>query len=812
MLLRADLTLAAVLCVALPQAAQAAAPAVAIGPDSLGNAIIALGTQTGTNIGIHDQRLAALPVPRIAGRMSTEEALRRLLRNVPAEARRLPGGGWLIVAKVARPSSLALASRKVQTSLPGTGERSDRPFSPPPEAAPVEIIITASKRDIAIADMPASVTVIGGDQLLAGPDGANGAAIASKAVSVASTHFGSGRNKLFVRGIADSGFSGPTQATVGQYLGDARVNYSAPDPDLRLHDLQAIEILEGPQGTLYGAGSMGGIIKAVPTPPTFGEIEGRMIGSVSLTQDGEPGYELVGIANLPLVGDRVALRANAYSALEGGYIDDPLRGQRDVNRTSLWGGRAILGAKLGDNWEAAAMAVHQHIAARDAQYADRTEPGLARRSQLAQPFDQNYTLGNLRLAGDLGDVKIVGLLGLVNNRSNEEFDASKAPGEPSLFRQALRSRIVTGEARASYHGSGPLDALVGLSFVSATSRSERHLDLPDGGEYRASAENQLREWTLFGEVSYDLTANLQVTAGGRVSSIRLLRERDDLIEANHTFWPGSEQFDLPEPRDERFAAPSAALLYRISPSATAFVRYQEGYRPGGLALEGGAIFAFTNDSIRTFEAGLRLGRPHSDLISGQIAVAASDWNNIQADIADGIGLPVTVNIGNGKIYTASAQFAIAPIPRFSLEAALLFNHSRLEMPSQRVLAADSRTELAAGRSTLPNVADVNARLMMRYGGELSETWSWDINASLRYSGRSRLGLGDRFDRSQGGFFQSNLVMRVSAQDLSFFLSLANLANDRTSRFAVGNPFSPDISTQYVPQRPRSVTVGVDYSF
>jgi outer membrane receptor protein involved in Fe transport len=806
--LRPDLAMAAVLCIALPTTAQAATPMVSFGPGTLGNAIIALGAQTGASIGIRDQRLASLPVPRVSGRISTGEALRRLLRNLPAEARRVPGGGWLIVAKSARASS---RSEPDGSPLPAPPVRRDATHSSPPETDPVEIVITASKRDIAIEAMPASVSVIGGDQLLAGPEGANGAAIAGKAVSVSSTHFGSGRNKLFVRGIADSGFSGPTQSTVGQYLGEARINYSAPDPDLRLHDLRAVEILEGPQGTLYGAGSLGGIIKAVPTPPDYAQSEGRMIGSLSLTQHGKPGYEIVGIANLPLVNERIAVRANGYSAVEGGYIDDPLRRLADVNRTTIRGGRASLGARLGEDWEATATAVYQHIDARDAQYAERAGGEVSRRSQLAQPFRQNYWLSNLRVSGDLGQVRVVGLLGLVNNRSNEVYDASQASGVPSRFVQQLHSRIITGEARASYRG-GNIGALTGLSFVSATSRSERQLDLPDTGQYHATAGNRLREWTLFGELSYDLTRQLQVTLGGRVSSINLLRERDDQIQLPANFWPGSAMADEIAPRDERFAAPSAALLYRISPRATAFVRYQEGYRPGGLALEGGAVFAFSNDSIRTVETGLRIGRTNADLVSGQLAFAASDWDNIQADIADGIGLPVTVNIGNGQILTASAQLAIAPSPRFSLEAALLFNHSRLEAPSLRVLAADSRAELAEGRSTLPNVADVNARLTMRYGGDISANWSWDVNASLRYTGRSRLGLGNRFDRDQGGFFQSNLVLRFNTADLSLFASLANLANDRTSRFAVGNPFSPDIGTQYVPQRPRSVTFGVDYSF
>src|SRR3546814_5101990 len=92
--------------------------------------------------------------------------------------------------------------------------------------------------------------------------------ILSRTASVSSTHLGPGRNKLFIRGIADSSFTGPTQSTVGQYFGDIRLSYNAPDPDLRLYDIDNVEILEGPQGTLYGAGSLGGIIPVRSESPT----------------------------------------------------------------------------------------------------------------------------------------------------------------------------------------------------------------------------------------------------------------------------------------------------------------------------------------------------------------------------------------------------------------------------------------------------------------------------------------------------------------------------------------------------------------
>ena len=94
-------------------------------------------------------------------------------------------------------------------------------------------------------------------------------ALEARSVGFSSTHLGSGRNKLFIRGIADSSFSGPTQSPVGVYFDDVRTGYNGADPDLKLVDMHSVEILEGPQGTLYGSGALGGIVLLRPNKPDF---------------------------------------------------------------------------------------------------------------------------------------------------------------------------------------------------------------------------------------------------------------------------------------------------------------------------------------------------------------------------------------------------------------------------------------------------------------------------------------------------------------------------------------------------------------
>ena len=114
---------------------------------------------------------------------------------------------------------------------------------------------------------------------MAGPNSSRFGAQGSEAVldrlpMLASTSLGPGRNKIYIRGVADSSFNGPSQSIVGQYLGDVRLTFNAPDPDLQLYDMRRVELLEGPQGTLYGTGSLGGILRLVPNGPTCRHLAG----------------------------------------------------------------------------------------------------------------------------------------------------------------------------------------------------------------------------------------------------------------------------------------------------------------------------------------------------------------------------------------------------------------------------------------------------------------------------------------------------------------------------------------------------------
>ncbi|HSM53356.1 MAG TPA: TonB-dependent receptor plug domain-containing protein, partial [Erythrobacter sp.] len=293
--------LIAPLAVLLAVSANARDVEIAVPAGKAGDAAVAIAQQTGSSVVITDRALAKRRVPAIRGTLSAEEAIQQLARAANATAVRIGQSSWRLVPVKKSTRRAALPPRKVAAAV--TNE------APLTEAAPEPIVVIGSKRDTRIEDYPGHLTIVNGEELTIGGVGGT-EKLARRMSSLTSTHLGSGRNKLFIRGIADSSFTGPTQSTVGQYFGDLRLSYNAPDPDLRLSDLERVEVLEGPQGALYGAGSLGGIIRLVPNLPEPDLASGSAAIGGSGTQHGAFGADASAVINLPVAGDVAALRLN----------------------------------------------------------------------------------------------------------------------------------------------------------------------------------------------------------------------------------------------------------------------------------------------------------------------------------------------------------------------------------------------------------------------------------------------------------------------------------------------------------------------
>lgn len=501
--------------VVLASASHAAAARVVqfdIPSGSLRSAVVAIGAQAGVTIGMSDPTIAGIAVRGVRGRMPVAAALRHILAGTSAGYRQADADTFEIVRRAAH------------EIVPGT-------VRPPISSglASSEIIVTGSKLSAPLQDYIGSVGLVDATSTRPGQQIHGSEALVAEVPILTSTHLGAGRNKLFIRGIANSSFNGPTQATVGEYLGEVRLNYNAPDPDLAIYDVKAIEVLEGPQGTLYGAGSLGGIVRIEPIAPDLAHRSLDAGAGGSWQAHGAPGGDASAILNLPIVTDRLGLRIVGYGDVDGGYIDDPSRGLKNINHTITRGLRGTLRYEPDADWTIDFGAVVQGIDSRDGQYAERGLPPLQRSSVLAQPFDNDYALGSVTVRHAIGSAQLVSATSVVRHDVNSTYDASLTPDAPRLYQEMNHITLLTDETRLSrQYGSGN-NWVLGIELLRSGDRLTRTLGAPGTDDRIVGTDDIAEEASVFGEGTVHLGGRWFATAGARLEYARLVDRALDQV-------------------------------------------------------------------------------------------------------------------------------------------------------------------------------------------------------------------------------------------------------------------------------------------
>ncbi len=805
-----ELIPAAVLGVAIAAPAHADSKVeIDIAAGRLDSAIFVLGQQAGISIGLSDPQMGAKKVPPIKGRMTSRQALTRLLAGSGTRPERVDDRHWRIVRvhKGANPVTASPGNAGIGAALP-------------PVINP-DIVVTGLLNDSDIAlGQPGILQTVTLDEMSPAAELRGTDALIETIPTISSTQFGPGRNRLFIRGIADSSFNGPNQAVSGQYLGEARLNYNAPDPDLRLIDLSAIEIHQGPQGTRFGAGTLGGVIRLIPNAVQLNEVSGKTSIAVAATQDGDPSVDANATLNLPVVAGSVGIRASVYGGRQGGYIDDRLRRLNDVNQVDTIGGRFMLRADPGAGWSIDLMAAAQEIDGRDSQYADRLGDDLDRASPFAQPYRNRFALGQLVVRKNWDDLEFLSEVSYADQRVSETFDTT-LPGIdpflaiPSLFRQRGKIKLFTSETRLSKSLENGGSWFVGTSLVNNRYQIRR---AREGGLLTTNIggiENEVNEVTGFGEIVWPLSNRLTVNAGGRVSHV----------------WTTGRTLDAPAgfriaasdeaKRNQTAFLPSVGARYRLADGLIGHVRYQEGFRAGGIAVRDDMVQRFFNDEVAAIEGGLSYTSGGETGFDAGITLAHTRWNDIQADLIDNDGLPVTENIGTGRIWTIDASASWRPLPGLSIDASAIWADSRLTQPAETIFVGDPEflflADLPAGTvvvdsDNLPNVADFSGRLGFSYATRLSEEADLSLAAWARYTGKSRLGIGPVLGVEQGDVVDTGLSASLDLGPRTVWLEATNIFNVRGNRFGLGSPFTLPFADQITPLRPRTVRIGFDFKF
>ena len=746
--------------------------------------------------GLHARGCAGRSRP-VNGAMAPVAALSALLP---------PGCGFETVDA----RSFRIVGRGVAVAAPPQVPRLEADVIAPPRLD--ELVVTAEKRPELLTRSASAVSVLSGRDLDA-LGGKSFDVIAAQMVGVAVTNLGSGRNKIFVRGLSDGSFTGKTQSTVGLYLDDVPITYNAPDPDLRLADIDRVEVLRGPQGTLYGSGSMGGIVRIVTARPNVVTRLALVSVEGELTQRGAPSSGLEAMVNLPLADGRAAVRAVIYSDEHGGYINNPILHLRDVNYSRRTGGRVSGLVELTDGWTVEAGFAHQSIATSDSQYTQGFDGPLARDAFVREPHENQFSdlSATVLHVGDRVDLKIS--TAIIDHVLDTRYDATgafRAAGGSrtgGAFDEDKHIRLWATEGLFSSNAPGPLRWLAG-AFLSYT--RERDTAFLVGVTPRVAPRwiyrrhDTLTEAAVYGEVAYDITSRLTATVGARGFTTRVATDAGDFDLSADPLKPQHKRLT------DAGVAPKLRLSFAATPDLLIYVQAQEGYRAGGFnipAKAGGGAPATVNvqfrpDHLWSYELGAGLPLfDHTLTLRG--AVFHADWRGLQTDQRLASGLPMTVNIGDGSNTGVEAEATWRPNGHLQVRANLL-----LEDPK---ITRAANVFPATRDIGLPGVPYDMGAADVRYRWRLGQLDA-EASAQFSYVGHSYLTFDGGAGNAMGGYASGRVALALGAKAWRATAYVDNVADERGNTFAYGNPFSRSRATQATPLRPRTVGLALARSF
>lgn len=741
--------------------AERAKPSIAIPAGSLHAALDALARQTGISIGMAGV-LPDMQTRRIERTSNVAQVLKRLLSGTHLRAIQVDATTWRIEPL---PPHVARART-----------------APPPVVEGADIIVTASKRDERLSDLPASITILGNRALdrLAGKRGL--VDLLATIDGAFSTNLGPGRDRVFLRGVADSAFNGTSQSLVSLYVDDARIGYSSPDPDLRMVDIDRIEILRGPQGTLYGTGALGGVVRIVTHTPDLDRFSGTVAGEATGINNGAVGGALEGTVNVPIVAGSLALRASGWTETMPGWIDDTERGKRDVNRTARKGGRAALRWAIGNGWTATASGIGQWIDARDSQYATQ---GLSRATSIAEPQDNDFLSGSIDVHGPIGSLDAQSTTSIVSHDFGSTYDASVRASilgttAPVAYVEDRSIRLVTQEVRLS-DPTARHPWIIGASVLDATTRLKGRFVSSDANGIARDDKEAVFEAAVFAEGTQRLSSALDLKIGLR-----------GFVTVNDIEQQGPDE----QSATKLGVTPSGTLSWHCDDVGLIWLRYASAIRPAGVTrAEVSTERRIPGDELQSVEFGWRI-HALGDTLSLSGAIFGSVWEHLRSDVVGSDGLFGTVDAGNASNYGVEfgGRFDARP---YAIDFGTTIQRARLTSPAGDQTDRDDRR--------LPVVPDYSAHLgITRRFTLIGMPASGYLTA--RYIGQTRLSFDPVLDRPAGDYATIGAGTTLDDGARHWSIDIDNLLDGRGNSFGFGNPFTLATTTQTVPIRPRAITL------
>jgi outer membrane receptor protein involved in Fe transport len=692
-----------------------------------------------------------------------------------------------------------------------------------------EVLVTAQRKEQSVLEVPISMTVVSQSQIeMQGMKD-----IAAYAGNIPGIGFDAqaptggqqGYRVLTLRGVSASGPS-----TVAFYINDSPVRFTDP----HLFDVNRIEVLRGPQGMLYGQGSMGGTLKMVlnePDPTAFSTRVKTTYSDVAHgggIEDFDGGHMIDALVNIPILNGRGAVRVTGFSGKTAGYIDnvlDPDTIIEDVNRISDRGGRISLKLNLTDDLSVQASHFTQRkkehgenrftTILNPAVIGDATDLGpvknfflgdaLRTHAAIYEPAREDFSISDLTVDYDMGSTTLTGNVAYTDYYHDDFIDSSQWLA-PVNLRTTDRVYSLSSEVRLASKNWTKVDWQVGAFYTKARAPEVMDWSSPTVLYLLNVNEGRSNTKAVFGELTYHVTSRLDATLGARwyrFFNIGGGYTQGQMAGQPDPPWSGYRQSGV---------SPRIALDYLVAPGQHVYVTSAQGVRPGR---EQGPRPSQCNiedpgdvesDSLWSYEVGYKGG----GLFDGRVSLTAAayyiDWKDIPQTIALQCGFSATANVGTAEVKGAEAEITFAPLTGLTLS----LGGSYIDA----ALGADAPFIQAKKGDRLEQVPEWKFSGSGTYTWPLSPTTDAYANVYYQYTGDEIRGFDTR--TAQARFMRvrpsyRNVGMRLGATfgavDFSFFGS--NLLDERP-RLGTFNFVSPELKVGTL--QPRTFGIEVDYHF
>lgn len=582
-----------------------------------------------------------------------------------------------------------------------------------------EIIVTSQKRAERLQDVPIPVTAVSASQLAERSE-YRLQDFYSKVPGLSMTPNAlGGTATIAIRGVTSGDFAAPTVGIVVDELpfgSSTLLGGGFLVPELDPIDLERIEVLRGPQGTLYGASSVGGLLKYVTKDPSTEGVSGRVqAGSSSVREGNDIGYNVSGSINLP-ISDTFAIRASTFTRKDPGYIDNIGYGggpvDEDTNETETKGVQLTALWEPSDEFSLRLNGFNQENEISGSPFVTLAD-GVGELEQRFLPgtgWTERKFQGYAAVAkATFGDIEMVSLTGYNKIELNDSYDITEPAGffVPLVFPGAspfaenqdfTETTKFTQEVRLTMPLGPRVDWLVGGFYTrEKTPWVEPWIATePDGSQIDTFVTfdfaSKYRDQALFTNLTFQVTDRIDVQVGGRWSDIRT-----SFVETDTGPWvaifeslDGSEQQSIPKTILEE-----EAFTYLVSPrfmvsnDVMVYARLSSGYRPGGInpfgALENRNA-TFDADETQNYELGVK-----ATILDKRLYVEGSlyriDWDDIQIQLSSG-GLEFFENAGRAKIEGLELSAKLFLTDQLSVSSWISWNQAELaeDVPANSIVA------------------------------------------------------------------------------------------------------------------------------